>query len=125
MNVSNVICVHTKEEAYIYIMSAHFYYSIILQLLDVLVFVLSLSVFVYTLLPYKVEHHPKMIRYVAENFSLREENRQLRSLESLVKAEEVVAQVSAELEEAFQRAVESEGLTGGKMMKHTTEEEKL
>ncbi|XP_028993905.1 kinesin-like protein KIF15-B [Betta splendens] len=60
----------------------------------------------------QVEHHPKMTRYAAENFSLREENRQLRSLESLVKAEEVVAQVSAELEEAFQRAVESEGLTG-------------
>ncbi|XP_041827178.1 kinesin-like protein KIF15-B [Melanotaenia boesemani] len=54
----------------------------------------------------QVEHHPKMTRYAAENCSLREENRQLRSLESLMNAEEVAAQVAAELEEAFQRAVE-------------------
>lgn len=56
----------------------------------------------------QVEHHPKMTRYTAENFSLREENRQLRSLGSVVKAEEAVAQVSAELEKAFQRAMETE-----------------
>uniref|UniRef100_A0A7N6BFY2 Kinesin motor domain-containing protein n=1 Tax=Anabas testudineus TaxID=64144 RepID=A0A7N6BFY2_ANATE len=59
----------------------------------------------------QVEHHPKMTRYAAENFSLREENRQLRSLESVMKAEEVLTQVSAELEEAFQRVIESERLT--------------
>ncbi|XP_071353641.1 kinesin-like protein KIF15 [Trachinotus anak] len=59
----------------------------------------------------QVEHHPKMTRYAAENFSLREENRLLRSLESVVKAEEVVAQVAAELEEAFQTAMESERLS--------------
>ncbi|XP_039992248.1 kinesin-like protein KIF15-A [Xiphias gladius] len=58
----------------------------------------------------QVEHHPKMTRYAAENFSLREENQQLRSLEALVKAEEGVAQVAAELEEAFQTAMESERL---------------
>uniref|UniRef100_A0A3B4XAL5 Kinesin family member 15 n=1 Tax=Seriola lalandi dorsalis TaxID=1841481 RepID=A0A3B4XAL5_SERLL len=58
----------------------------------------------------QVEHHPKMTRYAAENFSLRQENRQLRSLESVVKAEEVVGQVAAELEEAFQTAMESERL---------------
>ncbi|XP_067336732.1 kinesin-like protein KIF15 isoform X2 [Channa argus] len=58
----------------------------------------------------QVEHHPKMTRYAAENFNLRQENRQLRSLESVVKAEEVLAQVSDELEEDFQRAVESERL---------------
>ncbi|XP_040915830.1 kinesin-like protein KIF15-A isoform X2 [Toxotes jaculatrix] len=56
----------------------------------------------------QVEHHPKMTRYAAENFSLREENRLLRSLESVVKAEEVVAQVADELEEAFQTAMETE-----------------
>uniref|UniRef100_A0A3Q2ZVJ2 Kinesin family member 15 n=1 Tax=Kryptolebias marmoratus TaxID=37003 RepID=A0A3Q2ZVJ2_KRYMA len=60
----------------------------------------------------QVDHHPKMTRYAAENYSLREENRLLRSLDSLMKAEEVFAQVSAELEEAFQRALESEKLTG-------------
>ncbi|XP_062253695.1 kinesin-like protein KIF15 [Platichthys flesus] len=59
----------------------------------------------------QVEHHPKMTRYAAENYSLREENRHLRSLESVVKAEEVVVQVSAELEEAFQTAMESERAT--------------
>uniref|UniRef100_A0A4W6FK04 Kinesin-like protein n=1 Tax=Lates calcarifer TaxID=8187 RepID=A0A4W6FK04_LATCA len=59
----------------------------------------------------QVDHHPKMTRYAAENFSLREENRQLRSLDSVVRAEEVVAQVSSELEEAFQRAMESERLS--------------
>ncbi|KAG7238511.1 hypothetical protein INR49_030784 [Caranx melampygus] len=58
----------------------------------------------------QVEHHPKMTRYAAENFSLRQENRQLRSLESVVKAEELVGQVAAELEEAFQTAMESERL---------------
>uniref|UniRef100_A0A3Q4GV28 Kinesin family member 15 n=1 Tax=Neolamprologus brichardi TaxID=32507 RepID=A0A3Q4GV28_NEOBR len=56
----------------------------------------------------QVEHHPKMTRYAAENYSLREENRQLRSLESVVKAQEVAAQVAVEIEEAFQKAVESE-----------------
>ncbi|CAG5866434.1 unnamed protein product [Menidia menidia] len=59
----------------------------------------------------QVEHHPKMTRYAAENYSLREENRQLRSLESVMKAEEVAEQVGVELEEAFQRAVESERCT--------------
>ncbi|CAK6956990.1 kinesin-like protein KIF15-B [Scomber scombrus] len=55
----------------------------------------------------QVEHHPKMTRYAAENFSLREENNQLRSLESVVNAQEAVAQISAELDEAFQRAMET------------------
>ncbi|XP_028294287.1 kinesin-like protein KIF15 [Gouania willdenowi] len=61
----------------------------------------------------QVEHHPKMTRYAAENYSLRQENRQLRSLEWLMKAEEVSAQIAAELEEAFQKALDSEGLTDG------------
>ncbi|XP_044023703.1 kinesin-like protein KIF15-A isoform X2 [Siniperca chuatsi] len=56
----------------------------------------------------QVEHHPKMTRYAAENYSLREENRQLRSLESVMKAEEVAAQVAAELDESFQRAMDAE-----------------
>ncbi|KAM4724426.1 kinesin-like protein KIF15 [Anableps anableps] len=58
----------------------------------------------------QVDHHPKMTRYAAENYSLREENRLLRSLESVIKAEDVSTQVAAELEEAFQRALESEKL---------------
>ncbi|CAJ1073379.1 kinesin-like protein KIF15-B [Xyrichtys novacula] len=59
----------------------------------------------------QVEHHPSMTRYIAENFSLREENRQLRSLGSVAKAEEAVGQVAAEMEEAFQKAMESESHT--------------
>ncbi|KAF7647426.1 hypothetical protein LDENG_00172690, partial [Lucifuga dentata] len=56
----------------------------------------------------QVEHHPKMTRYAAENYSLREENRHLRSLESVRKAEEDAAQTAAKLEEAFQMAMETE-----------------
>lgn len=56
----------------------------------------------------QVEHHPKMTRYAAENFTLRQENRQLRSLESVLKAEEAAATTAAELDEMFQKAVESE-----------------
>lgn len=49
-----------------------------------------------------------MTRYATENYSLREENRQLRSLESAKRAEEEEAQVAQELEEDFQRAMEVE-----------------
>ncbi|XP_077411545.1 kinesin-like protein KIF15 [Vanacampus margaritifer] len=56
----------------------------------------------------QIEHHPKMTRYAAENYSLREENRQLRSLESMRKAQEDAAQVAQELEGDFQRAMEAE-----------------
>uniref|UniRef100_A0A3Q2YFW8 Kinesin family member 15 n=3 Tax=Hippocampus comes TaxID=109280 RepID=A0A3Q2YFW8_HIPCM len=59
-----------------------------------------------SILRYQIEHHPKMTRYAAENYSLREENRQLRSLESVKKADEDEAQVAQELEEDFQRAME-------------------
>uniref|UniRef100_A0A3Q4BG97 Kinesin motor domain-containing protein n=1 Tax=Mola mola TaxID=94237 RepID=A0A3Q4BG97_MOLML len=59
----------------------------------------------------QVEHHPKMTRYAAENFSLRQENRQLRSLESVMKAEEAAVSIAAELDETFQRAMETERLT--------------
>uniref|UniRef100_A0A3Q2FLP7 Kinesin family member 15 n=1 Tax=Cyprinodon variegatus TaxID=28743 RepID=A0A3Q2FLP7_CYPVA len=61
----------------------------------------------------QVEHHPKMTRYAAENYNLREENRLLRSLESVIKVEEMSTQVAAELEEAFQKVLESETLTEG------------
>lgn len=59
----------------------------------------------------QLEHHPKMTRFAAENSSLREENRLLRSLESVVNAEADAARVSDELEEAFQKAMESENPT--------------
>uniref|UniRef100_A0A6Q2WWH7 Kinesin-like protein n=1 Tax=Esox lucius TaxID=8010 RepID=A0A6Q2WWH7_ESOLU len=56
----------------------------------------------------QIEHHPKMTRYAAENYSLREENRQLRSLESVRRAEQAACQAAAELEEEFQRVLETE-----------------
>lgn len=51
-----------------------------------------------------------MIRYTAEIFSLRQENHQLRSLESVVKAEEAIAAIAADLDKAFHRAMETERL---------------
>lgn len=60
-----------------------------------------------------------MTRFAAENSSLREENRLLRSLESVVNAEADAARVSDELEEAFQKAMESENPTS-KVMSFTT-----
>lgn len=57
-----------------------------------------------------------MTRYAAENYSLREENRLLRSLESVIKCEEVSTQVAADLEEAFRKALESEKFTEGKTL---------
>uniref|UniRef100_A0A674E3M3 Kinesin family member 15 n=1 Tax=Salmo trutta TaxID=8032 RepID=A0A674E3M3_SALTR len=62
----------------------------------------------------QIAHHPKMTRYAAENYSLREENRQLRSHESVRRAEEAAGQAAAELEEEFQRALETEWSDGGK-----------
>uniref|UniRef100_A0A8C7D704 Kinesin family member 15 n=1 Tax=Oncorhynchus kisutch TaxID=8019 RepID=A0A8C7D704_ONCKI len=60
----------------------------------------------------QIAHHPKMTRYAAENYSLREENRQLRSLESVRRAKEAAGQAAAELEEEFQRALETEWSAG-------------
>ncbi|XP_053701254.1 kinesin-like protein KIF15-A isoform X1 [Synchiropus splendidus] len=59
----------------------------------------------------QVEHHPRMTRYAAENTSLREEITRLRSLDSVMKAEEMEARRAEELEEAFQTAMERETLT--------------
>lgn len=56
----------------------------------------------------QLEHHPKMTRYAAENVSLREENRLLRSLESVLCAEAEAGALSTELEQAFQRALDTD-----------------
>uniref|UniRef100_A0A8C8ENA6 Kinesin motor domain-containing protein n=1 Tax=Oncorhynchus tshawytscha TaxID=74940 RepID=A0A8C8ENA6_ONCTS len=63
----------------------------------------------------QIAHHPKMTRYAAENYSLREENRQLRSLESVRRAKEAAGQAAAELEEEFQRALETEWSAGAQL----------
>ncbi|KAF6099649.1 kinesin family member 15 [Phyllostomus discolor] len=49
----------------------------------------------------QVEHHPRVAKYAMENHSLREENRRLRLLEPVKRAQEVDAQTIAMLEKAF------------------------
>uniref|UniRef100_A0A8C5CVS2 Kinesin motor domain-containing protein n=1 Tax=Gadus morhua TaxID=8049 RepID=A0A8C5CVS2_GADMO len=66
-----------------------------------------------TVLKDQMEHHPKISQYAAENYSLRQENRYLRSLESVTKAEEAAGQAAVELEEAFRLALEASGPTEG------------
>lgn len=51
-----------------------------------------------------------------ENHNLREENKRLRSLQSVKKAQEIDAQTIAELEKAFLEASAAEKNTGGKNM---------
>ncbi|XP_046903869.1 kinesin-like protein KIF15-B [Hypomesus transpacificus] len=64
------------------------------------------------ILKQQIEHHPRITKYMAENYSLREENCQLRSSESVRRAEEVDSQAAAELEKAFQKVLEAEGSAG-------------
>ncbi|XP_008847718.1 kinesin-like protein KIF15 [Nannospalax galili] len=49
----------------------------------------------------QVDHHPRVAKYAMENHSLREENRRLRLLEPVKRAQEMDAQSIARLEKAF------------------------
>ncbi|XP_066207219.1 kinesin-like protein KIF15 isoform X1 [Saccopteryx leptura] len=49
----------------------------------------------------QIEHHPRVAKYAMENHSLREENRRLRSLEPVKRAQELDTQTIAMLEKAF------------------------
>ncbi|XP_077651802.1 kinesin-like protein KIF15 [Urocitellus parryii] len=49
----------------------------------------------------QIEHHPGVAKYAMENHSLREENRRLRLLEPVKRAQEMDAQTIAKLEKAF------------------------
>uniref|UniRef100_A0A3Q2HXE7 Kinesin-like protein KIF15 n=1 Tax=Equus caballus TaxID=9796 RepID=A0A3Q2HXE7_HORSE len=49
----------------------------------------------------QIEHHPRVAKYAMENHSLREENRRLRLLEPVKRAQELDAQTIAILEKAF------------------------
>ncbi|XP_069051327.1 kinesin-like protein KIF15 isoform X2 [Lepisosteus oculatus] len=60
----------------------------------------------------QVEQHPRVAKYAVENHSLREENQRLRSLEPVKRAQELSAQVAAELEKAFREASAAEKLPG-------------
>ncbi|XP_057561567.1 kinesin-like protein KIF15 isoform X2 [Hippopotamus amphibius kiboko] len=49
----------------------------------------------------QIEHHPRVAKYAMENHSLREENRRLRLLEPVKRAQEMDAQTIEILEKAF------------------------
>ncbi|XP_073486517.1 kinesin-like protein KIF15 [Aquarana catesbeiana] len=52
----------------------------------------------------QIEHHPRVAKYAFENHSLREENKSLRSLQSVKRAQEITNQKIADLERAFLEA---------------------
>ncbi|KAJ7421652.1 Kinesin-like protein KIF15 [Pitangus sulphuratus] len=68
----------------------------------------------------QMEQHPRIAKYAMENHNLREENKKLRSLQSVKKAEEIDAQTIAELEKAFLEASTKEKNTGGHRLYSTT-----
>ncbi|XP_066483811.1 kinesin-like protein KIF15 [Tiliqua scincoides] len=61
----------------------------------------------------QVEQHPRIAKYAMENHSLREENKQLRSMQSVKRAQEMDAQAIAELEKIFLEASGRERNNGG------------
>ncbi|KAI1242912.1 Kinesin-like protein KIF15, partial [Lamprotornis superbus] len=68
----------------------------------------------------EMERHPRIAKYAMENHHLREENKKLRSLQSVKKAQEIDAQTIAELEKAFLEASATEKSTGGHRLYSTT-----
>ncbi|XP_010140802.1 PREDICTED: kinesin-like protein KIF15, partial [Buceros rhinoceros silvestris] len=68
----------------------------------------------------QMEQHPRIAKYAMENHNLREENKRLRSLQSVKKAQEIDAQTVAELEKAFLEASATERNTGGHHLHSTT-----
>uniref|UniRef100_A0A8B9J2X8 Kinesin family member 15 n=1 Tax=Amazona collaria TaxID=241587 RepID=A0A8B9J2X8_9PSIT len=60
----------------------------------------------------QVEQHPQIAKYAMENYNLREENKKLRSLQSVKKAQEIDANTIMELEKAFSEASAAEKNTG-------------
>ncbi|NXY25675.1 KIF15 protein, partial [Atrichornis clamosus] len=68
----------------------------------------------------QIEQHPRIAKYAMENHNLREENKKLRSLQSVKKAQEIDAQTIAELEKAFSEASATDKNTGGHRLYSTT-----
>ncbi|XP_060103469.1 kinesin-like protein KIF15 [Heteronotia binoei] len=68
----------------------------------------------------QVEHHPRVAKYAMENHSLREENKRLRSLQSVKRVQEMDAQAMAELEKAFLEASRKDCHNGGQQLCPTT-----
>ncbi|KAM8967045.1 LOW QUALITY PROTEIN: kinesin-like protein KIF15 [Pelodytes ibericus] len=61
----------------------------------------------------QVEHHPRVAKYALENHSLREEIKCLRSLQYVKRAQELNAQMIADLERAFLEVSTAEKSNGG------------
>ncbi|XP_053116925.1 kinesin-like protein KIF15 isoform X2 [Hemicordylus capensis] len=61
----------------------------------------------------QIEQHPRVAKYAMENHNLREENKRLRSLQSVKRAQEMNAQAMAELEMFFLEASDREHNNGG------------
>nr|XP_006116481.2 kinesin-like protein KIF15 [Pelodiscus sinensis] len=68
----------------------------------------------------QMEQHPRIAKYAMENHSLREENKRLRSLQSVKRAQEIDAHTIAELEKAFLDASATEKNHGGHQLYSTT-----
>ncbi|XP_074842189.1 kinesin-like protein KIF15 [Carettochelys insculpta] len=68
----------------------------------------------------QMEQHPRIAKYAMENHSLREENKRLRSLQSVKRAQELDAQTIAELEKAFLDASATEKSGGHQLYSTTT-----
>ncbi|XP_050793838.1 kinesin-like protein KIF15 [Gopherus flavomarginatus] len=68
----------------------------------------------------QMEQHPRIAKYAMENHSLREENKRLRSLQSVKRAQELDAQTIAELEKAFLEASAIEKNNGGHQLYSST-----
>ncbi|KFO71800.1 Kinesin-like KIF15, partial [Cuculus canorus] len=68
----------------------------------------------------QMEQHPRIAKYAMENHNLREENKRLRSLQSVKKAQEIDAQTIAELEKVFLKASATDKNTGGHHLYSTT-----
>ncbi|XP_077034189.1 kinesin-like protein KIF15 [Agelaius phoeniceus] len=68
----------------------------------------------------QMEQHPRIAKYAMENHNLREENKKLRSLQSVKKAQEIDAQTIAELEKAFLEASATEKSTKGHRLHSST-----
>uniref|UniRef100_A0A8U8C3L9 Uncharacterized protein n=1 Tax=Geospiza parvula TaxID=87175 RepID=A0A8U8C3L9_GEOPR len=69
----------------------------------------------------QMEQHPRIAKYAMENHNLREENKKLRSLQSVKKAQEIDAQTIAELEKAFLEASATEKSTKADKHFHSME----
>ncbi|XP_042522024.1 kinesin-like protein KIF15 [Dipodomys spectabilis] len=61
----------------------------------------------------QINHHPRVVKYAMENHSLREENRKLKLLEPVKRAQEIDAHTVARLQKAFSEVTGTEKIEEG------------